>query len=248
MSGLKEREGEGGARGSLHQTILADIEDKILSGAWPPGHRIPFEHELTEHYGVSRMTVNKVLTQLAASGLLERRRKAGSFVRRPQSQSAVLEIADLPAEVQALGLPYRFEVLSRRQRRSTTADRAALGLEATAPVMVLTCLHFAGERPFCLEDRRINLDAVPEAAAQRFEEGPPGTWLVRQVPWTAAEHRIAAVGADEEVARRLDLPLGAACLVVERRTWSAERPITQVRLTYPGAAHALVARFTPSQS
>jgi GntR family histidine utilization transcriptional repressor len=248
MSGLRERDGQAGPRGSLHQTILADIEDKILSGAWPPGHRIPFEHELTEHYGVSRMTVNKVLTQLAASGLLERRRKAGSFVRRPQSQSAVLEIADLPAEVQALGLPYRFEVLFRQRRKSTAADRAALGLEASAPVLALTCLHFAGERPFCLEERRINLDAVPEAAMQHFGESPPGTWLVRQVPWTAAEQFIAAEGAGEEAAGRLELPTGTACLVVERRTWSAERPITQVRLTYPGADHALVARFTPSQS
>jgi GntR family transcriptional regulator, histidine utilization repressor len=248
MSGLKERESDAGARGSLHQTILADIEDKILTGAWPPGHRIPFEHELTEHYGCSRMTVNKVLTQLAASGLLERRRKAGSFVRRPLSQSAVLEIADLPAEVQALGLPYRFAVVARHRRRSTTADREALGLAGPAAVLSLTCLHHAGERPFCLEERRINLDAVPEAAAEAFADVPPGTWLVRQVPWTAAEHRIAAEGASADVAGRLDLPAGTACLVVERRTWSAEQPITQVRLTYPGAAHALVARFTPSQS
>ncbi|MFO1147944.1 MAG: histidine utilization repressor [Alsobacter sp.] len=248
MSGLKDREDVAGARGSLHQTILADIEDKILSGAWPPGHRIPFEHELTEHYGCSRMTVNKVLTQLAASGLLERRRKAGSFVRRPQSQSAVLEIADLPAEVQALGLPYRFTVLARSRRRSSLADREALGLDAPAPVLALTCLHFAGERPFCLEERRINLAAVPEAAGEAFEAAPPGTWLVRQVPWTAAEHRIAAEAAKPDVAERLDLPSGTACLVVERRTWSADRPITQVRLSYPGTAHALVARFTPSQS
>ena len=63
---------------SLHQRILAEIEEKILSGEWPPGYRIPFEHELKEHYHCSRMTVNKVLTQLAGAGLIQRRRKAGS--------------------------------------------------------------------------------------------------------------------------------------------------------------------------
>ncbi|HET7413771.1 MAG TPA: GntR family transcriptional regulator, partial [Pararhizobium sp.] len=61
---------------SLHQRIMADIEEKILSGAWPPGHRIPFEHELTAEYGCSRMTVNKALTQLARAGLIARRRRA----------------------------------------------------------------------------------------------------------------------------------------------------------------------------
>ena len=56
---------------------------RILSGEWPPGHRIPFEHELTARYRCSRMTVSKALGDLVAAGLIERRRRAGSFVRRP---------------------------------------------------------------------------------------------------------------------------------------------------------------------
>src|SRR5690606_12709385 len=84
---------------SLHQRILTDIQDRILSGEWPPGHRIPFEHELTAQYRCSRMTVSKVLTQLASARMIERRRKAGSFVSRPHSQSAVLEIPDIKTEV-----------------------------------------------------------------------------------------------------------------------------------------------------
>ncbi len=35
-------------RPSLHSQIIAGIEAKILGGEWPPGHRIPFEHQLTE--------------------------------------------------------------------------------------------------------------------------------------------------------------------------------------------------------
>jgi GntR family histidine utilization transcriptional repressor len=41
------------------------------------------------------MTVNKALSQLAKAGLIERRRRSGSFVRRPRSQAAVLEIHDI---------------------------------------------------------------------------------------------------------------------------------------------------------
>ncbi|MCP8937099.1 histidine utilization repressor [Alsobacter sp. SYSU M60028] len=232
---------------SLHQSILGEIEDKILSGAWPPGHRIPSEHELTAHYGVSRMTVNKVLTQLAAGGLIERRRRAGSFVSRPLTQSAVLDIRDIRTEVAALGLPYRYEVTVRRRRRAAGADRALIDLQAGAPVLELGCVHFAGARPFCREERLISLDAVPEAAEERFDEVAPGAWLVGRVPWTSAEHRIRAVGADRDAAALFSMAEGAACLAVERRTWSAERPVTFVRLTYPGDAHELVARFAPTQ-
>ncbi len=230
---------------SLHRRLLEEVEAQILSGAWLPGHRIPSEHELAAHYGCSRMTVNKVLTQLAGTGLIERRRKAGSFVRRPQSQSAVLEIKDIRAEVIGLGMAHRHEIGARAKRRSRQRDRDRLGLVDPGAVLDVACCHFAGERPFCLEDRLINLAAVPDAAAETFAEIAPGAWLVSRVPWTAAEHRIKAVAADAAVARRLAVPPGTACLVVERRTWLADRPVTFVRLTYPGEAHELVARFSP---
>lgn len=58
---------------TLHRRILADIEERILSGSWRPGDRIPSEHELAERYGCSRMTVNNALTQLARAGYVERR-------------------------------------------------------------------------------------------------------------------------------------------------------------------------------
>ncbi|RWM16849.1 MAG: histidine utilization repressor [Mesorhizobium sp.] len=232
---------------SLHQRILSDIREKILSGGWAPGHRIPFEHELTAHYNCSRMTVNKALSQLAKAGLIERRRRSGSFVRQPQSQAAVLELHDIRIEVEALGLPYRYERLKRLKRRSSAEDRSLLGLSAPGPVLALESLHFAGERPFALEQRLINLSAVAEAGEEEFLDIAPGPWLIGRVPWSEAEHRIRAMAADENIADALDIEAGAPCLVVERRTWSAEHPVTHVRFIYPAESHTLVARFTPSQ-
>ncbi|TPJ75693.1 histidine utilization repressor [Mesorhizobium sp. B2-6-2] len=247
MSLVEPDDVEGGENVSLHQRILSDIREKILSGAWAPGHRIPFEHELTAHYNCSRMTVNKALSQLAKAGLIERRRRSGSFVRQPQSQAAVLELHDIRIEVEALGLPYRYERLERVKRRSGAEDRALLGLSAPGPVLALEGLHFAGERPFALEQRLINLSAVAEAGEEEFLDIAPGPWLIGRVPWSEAEHRIRAMAADETIADALDIDVGAPCLVVERRTWSAEHPVTHVRFVYPADSHTLVARFTPSQ-
>jgi GntR family histidine utilization transcriptional repressor len=192
------------------------------------------------------MTVNKAITELVKRGLIERRRKSGSYVTHPHAQSAVLEIHDIRLEVQSLGLPYRYEKLSRTDRTARAVDRKLLDLPASARVTDLVSIHFAGTRPFCLEERLINLAAVPEAASEPFDEVAPGPWLVSQVPWSAAEHRIRAVGADPRVAELLQVPDGAPCLVVERRTWSGGIYITHVRLTYPGDRHELIAEFAPS--
>ena len=233
---------------SLHQRIVNDIEGRILSGDWPPGHRLPFELEMAEQFQCSRMTVNKAMNQLARNGLIERRKKSGSFVIQPLAQSAVLEIRDIKLEVEGLGKAYRYTLASRAKRKARPADRALLGVGAVASVLAIRGLHHAGDRVFCLEERVINLSAVPEAANETFDRIAPGPWLLQQVPWSAAEHKIMAVAASEDVAAALDVPVGSACLVVERRTSMQGVFITHVRLTYLGSSHELVAKFTPSQT
>ncbi|WP_022721237.1 histidine utilization repressor [Rhodopseudomonas sp. B29] len=235
-----------GSPTALYQRIRGDLERKILSGDWPPGHRVPFEHELMQSYDCSRMTVNKVLSGLATAGLIERRRRAGSFVSRPRVQSAILQIPDLKAEVEKRGEHYGYRLLALEKRGASAADKARIGVALRAPVLALRCRHEAEGQPFALEDRLINLRAVPEAMQQDFSQTPPNTWLVGQVPWTEAEHRIAAEAADEATAAELRIEPGAACLTIERRTWRGGEPITAVRLIHPGHMYDLVARFTPS--
>ena len=232
---------------TLHQRILSELQGNIVSGDWPPGFRIPFETDLAETYGCSRMTVNKVLTELARSGLIERRRKSGSFVRQPRAQSAVLEISDLRSEVESLGLPYRYQLISSQKHKAKADERQHLGLLKAATVLSLECIHFAGKNPFCFEQRIINLDAVPDATAADFMSLAPGPWLISRVPWSAAEHMIRAMEADEAMADALNTRIGTACLVVERRTLWQEAYLTWVRLSYVGSSHALTARFTPTE-
>ncbi|XHE15693.1 histidine utilization repressor [Agrobacterium deltaense] len=231
---------------TLHQRILSEIEGRIVSGEWPPGYRLPFEVDLAVQYDCSRMTVNKVMGQLAKAGLIERRKKSGSFVRQPQIQSAVLEIHDIRAEVESLGLEYGFKVLKRVQRAARREDRTSIDVAVGASLLDIVCIHFASPREFCIEQRLVNLATVPDAAEADFTEIAPGPWLLGHVPWSNAEHRISAETPSREIAHLLGISDRQACLVVERRTWSNSGAVTYVRFTYPGNAHALVARFSPS--
>jgi GntR family histidine utilization transcriptional repressor len=230
----------------LHRRIRAEIEGRILSGAWPPGHRLPVEHVLMAQFGCARMTVSKALSSLAAAGLIERRRKAGSFVAYPRVQSAVLAIPDIAAEVAARGWRYGYELLARRRRPVTADDPIGAALAPGTLVLALTCRHLADGAPFALEHRLIDLSAVPAAAEADFAAVAPGAWLVDHVPWTEAEHRITAISADAAISRRLAIPKGRACLVVERRTWRAGLTITFVRQIFRADRYHLAARFAPA--
>lgn len=236
----------------LHRQIYADLEGRILSGDLRPGDRVPSEQELTAAYACARMTVNKALSELAGRGLVVRRRRAGTFVAEPRAHSAVLAIPDLEAGVRERGQDYGYRLLERGVRTPDPKDAAETNLADDGDLLALECLHSADGRPFALERRLIALKASPQAAQADFQAMPPGGWLLRSEPWSGAEHRIMAVEADPVVAGHLDIAEGAACLVVERRTWRTDEArgdvgVTHVWQIFPGAAYDLTARFTPGR-
>ncbi|MFV0333902.1 MAG: GntR family transcriptional regulator [Tropicimonas sp.] len=230
-----------------HSRILDDITRKIVDGIWKPGHRLDREVELAAQYNVSRMTVNKVLTQLAQEGYITRRKRLGTVVARPRAQSAVMAISNVGEEVAALGRSYRWARISRAAGVRAVADCRRLGLvgggAAEGGLLFVRGLHYADAEPFCLEARAINLAVVPDATGMAFEAEVPGAWLVETMPWTDAHHQVRALNATGEEARRLGLVEGTACLEIRRKTRIGENWVTSVRLLYPGAAHQLVAEF-----
>ncbi len=226
----------------LHQQIRDDIEGQIRSGRLKPGDRIPFEHELMARYGVSRMTVNKALTPLDDAGLIERRKRAGSFVRLPRLDSTVLDIPDIQHEITARGETYRFELLSYALHAATSDVERELAGDG-GKVLALTGLHFTSAKPLAFERRLINLAAVPDAETIDFTRQSPGHWLLSVVPWTHVENQISAAPAEAQTARHLHIDKGAACLVVERRTWRGAQRITTVKQVFDGGAYRLIASF-----
>lgn len=230
----------------IYSEIQRDVERQILSGAWPPGTRIPSESELTARYGCARMTVNKAMSNLAAAGLIVRRRRSGSFVAAPKSQEPLTRIQDIQADVVASGRRHRYRILSRAVQVAETALEAGrIGVVPGTRLLVLDVLHFADDERLAVENRQISLAAVPEAEAESFAHEPPGTWLLAHVPWSEAEHVIQALPADPLASRRLHIPAGAPCLCITRRTWNDGLLVTCGTLIYPGERHRFAARFTP---
>ena len=227
---------------ALHVQIRRDLEDQIRSGKLKPGDRIPFEHELMQTYGCARMTVNKAVSALTADGLVERRRRAGSFVRFPQLDATVLDIPDIESEIKQRNDRYEFQLTERWIHRAETAEEADLVGEGGL-VLSLTGVHFAAGKPLALEERLINLAAVPEAAEADFTEQSPGHWLLQQVPWTHVENQISAISANQDIATLLGARKGLACLVVKRRTWREGEPVTSVTQTFDGGSYRLTATF-----
>ena len=229
------------SKATLEQRIRSDIEGRIRSGELRPGDRIPFEHELVTTYGCARATVSKAIEGLAKAGLVERRRKAGTFVAHPHLQSAVLAVPDLEKLIIERGETYFWRLIGRGPASATDLEAGDIG----PPAVRIEGVHHADGIPLALETRLISLATVPGAASERFEDRSPGAWLLEQVPWTEARHAIGAATPTPEEASVLDMPANGACLEVRRWTWRSDAPVTYVRQLFPGGRYHLLAEFKP---
>lgn len=232
--------------GPLWLQIRRAIAHPIQSGEWPAGTRIPAEMLLTAFYKTSRMTVNKAIQSLAAEGLLQRRTKQGTIVTDRARDRPVMEVWDAADAVHRAGGRYGYRLLDSLQLDADDPRRSPFDVDPHTPVLLLSSLHLSNERPFQLEERLINLTAAPGIQHQRMAKISPGAWLLAHVPLTEVRHRITARAASAEIARYLEIEVGEACLVVERRTWNEEVPVTYGRFWYPGEDHSLEGAFRPS--
>ncbi len=64
----------------IYKQIVQILSGKILSGALPPGDRIPSIRDVTAELNVNPNTVAKAYRELELAGLIETRRGMGCFV------------------------------------------------------------------------------------------------------------------------------------------------------------------------
>lgn len=215
--------------------VRDEVLRRIRARDWPPGAVIPGEEALAVEFGVARATVNRALQALAEAGLLERRRKAGTRVALLPVRKATLDISIIRQEVEARGELYAHRVLAARMEGIPLAAALRMGVPAGVSMLFLETLHLAGGRPFAHEVRWLNPGVLPGRVVPDFAGMSANEWLVQNVAYATGDIAFSAEAATAREAAALGISAGDPVFVTERVTWTAEAPITFVRLLHgPG--------------
>lgn len=75
----------------LYQQISAELREAIENGIYAPKDRIPSEPELSDRYGVSRITVRRAIEELCSEGYLIKHQGRGTFVSAPRINRRLLQ-------------------------------------------------------------------------------------------------------------------------------------------------------------
>jgi GntR family transcriptional regulator of arabinose operon len=94
----------------LYYQVYSSLLKRIQSGEFPPGSYLPAERQLTEDYGVSRITIIKALNELSRDHQIKRQQGRGTVVIHPADRTHS-QRGSIAFICHVLDHPYLFHVL-----------------------------------------------------------------------------------------------------------------------------------------
>ena len=223
----------------LYARVKQAIVQKIRSGAWLPNTKLPSESELLQQLGVSRMTINRALRELTIEGLLVRMQGVGTFVAMPKGTAALFEIHNIAQEIADRGHVHRSDVIVLEEVPAKTSPTLPFALDGIERLFHSVIVHYENEVPVQIEERFVNAQIAPLYLQQDFTRTTAYAYLMDLAPLTGGEHVVEAIHATSAECRLLGIKRNEACLMIRRRTWSAQGVVGCARLVYPGSRYRL---------
>jgi GntR family histidine utilization transcriptional repressor len=227
-----------------YEQVKRLILSEIASRGDADAHPLPSENELVRRLGVSRMTINRALRELAAEGVVTRVPGVGTFSARPKSELSAIDVRNIADEIRGRGNRYdcRIELLRAEDAGNDVAND--LSVPVGSRVFHSIIVHCENGVAIQVEDRFVNPRAAPNFLEVDFNEITPHLYLSQVAPLTDAEHLIEAVLPRARDCKLLGLRAGEPCLLVRRRTWSGPLLCSRARLLHPGSRYRISSRFS----
>jgi GntR family transcriptional regulator len=219
----------------LYHQIYVLLREQILSGVYGAEARVPTEQALSLRFGVSRITAKRALDELAADGLVVRRRGRGTSVAsvlptRPFNAN----LSGLLENLLMLGLKTSVEILEFGYQAAPEDVRAALGLPPGAQVQRAVRVRSLDGAPLSY-----TTSFVPADLGRAYDRSDLATKPLLALLERAgcliggAEQTIGAALADTVVAPRLGVRVGSPLLTITRTVADQTgRPVEHIHILY----------------
>ena len=198
----------------LYKQLYQVIEKQIADGVLKAGDQILTEAELSEKYGVSRITVRKALALLVEADILVKRQGVGAFVAEKKIHRRIEGIMGFTQNCVAEGKTAGAHLLAAELVDPSVVDIENLHLKSKEKVIRILRLRLSDGVPVILEENRFS-------QRYAFLMGEDLTTSIYQM---LSDHGISLIHgtseieicyADSEISRLLEVPEGEALLLTK---------------------------------
>lgn len=218
----------------LYFQLKEIIKDNIKNKKWKVGELIPSENKMSEAYGVSVGTVKKALTELAAEGLVYRKKGKGTYITRPDFIGSFNRFFLYGLRNENKKVQMESKVLESAVIRPDDRVKETLRLKGRSRVICI-------KRVRLINDMRYMLETIylPNHLFKGFESMDISRGLLYPIyerkfntPVIWAEEFLEPQIADKPKAKLLDLKEGAPLIAVERIAYTFNDIPIEMRLSF----------------
>lgn len=213
--------------GGAAEATAEQLRRLVRDGAFTGTGKLPSERELVERLQVSRTTLRRALTTIAAEGLVSSAPQSGWFVNEAPLGEPPRTLISFTEMARRRGVVPRTQVLSHVVREADLDEAQQLRTGPLGPVLEVERLRFLGDTPICIDHTVILLERTPgiqdvnlSDTSLYAEMGALGTEPAR------SNFVVEAIGADAREAGLLDVPVESPLLLGAETAFDAVgRPI-----------------------
>ncbi len=198
----------------LYQQVMDDLQNGIEIGRFRPGDKIPSENELSEIYGVSRITIRRAIEELAKEGVLTKKQGKGTYVNPPKLTRKILRdggTSSFTEQCQRSGKKSGARVVSIGSEEAPESTAALLDLPQGTPILRVIRVRTIDGMPVATENCVLPLEPYEFLLNVNLND----TSLFKVIsehtnsePYRRRKRTIEVVRADSYIAQQLDVGTG----------------------------------------
>jgi len=221
------------SRTPLHVQFANCLLEKIETGLWKPGDRIPSERSLMQQANISRATVRQGLNALALAGAIERIHGRGTFVKQTKYEHTIYHAYSFYEQLSAEGVHLQDQVLTRELIDARGNIAARLQVETGSKLIHLKRLRSANNVPMMLSVHYFPYALCPDLVHDVFDSS-----LYQRLhdhyglPVVRATDRFEARLPNTTTSRLLKISRRVPVLYVERLAFTTNDVILHLGQTY----------------
>jgi GntR family transcriptional regulator len=219
------------------------LRTSIMAGQ--QGDALPSETELATQFGVSRMTARQAVQNLAAEGLVRRKRGSGTFIAPKPIHRHSGPLMSYTTDMRRRGMEPASTILVAELREPTEAEAEALRLDGKPRIVSIRRVRLADGTPMAVDHSCLTPDCAAVLACD-LEKGSLHEALrsIGREPTVALSWIGARLGTPLET-KLLDMPHRSPVLI-ERRIISDQfgKPLEFTTSVFNADRYVIDAVFT----
>ena len=199
---------------ALYQQLIDEISGMIFQGRLKEGERLMTESELSQEYGISRITVRKAIEYLVEEGVLIKKQGIGTFVAQKKLKRNMDVFMGFSRSCELDGKKPGTTLLTAELIRPDAKDKERLKLRGGEKVLKIRRIRLTDDVPVIIEENHF-----PQKYAflmgEDLESSIYGKLEEHGIVMGGGNRRISICRATEEEAQILGVEPGDPLLIMQ---------------------------------